>query len=72
MKTETMTPPTALRLARQEAGVSPIALARSVRKSASWFWSLDQGLLVPSRRDAETIAELVGKPVQELFAAVRD
>lgn len=63
---------TKVREARLASKEPMVAVAQAAGHSIGWVYALERGTVVPSRSDAEAIAELLEVPVAELFERVRD
>jgi DNA-binding XRE family transcriptional regulator len=61
-----------VRNVRIRNGISQLRLAQTARRSVAWFQHVEAGCLTPSREDAEKIARLLGRPVEDLFTRTRE
>ncbi len=61
-----------VRRIRQKAGVSQIRVAQAAHKSLAWAAQIEYGVLTPSRADAQKVADLLDRNVEDLFDRVRE
>lgn len=56
-----------IRQARLSAGFSMAEVAQAADRSLGWIYALERGLVKPGRPQAEAVARLLDKSVEELF-----
>ena len=61
-----------VRKRRLDAGLPVAALAQAAGRTIGWVYSLERGLVAPSRADAEKIADLLSADVDQLFSRIRE
>ena len=57
---------------RLQVGKSVVTVAQAAGKSLSWAQQVERGLIIPSRKDAESIAAFLDSSPEALFSRVRD
>lgn len=61
-----------LREIRRKLGVSQMRVAQAAGRSLGWAQQAEAGVLVPSREDAEKVADLLDTDAETLFGKIRE